>query len=574
MAGRPRGPLQGDTEQASALAQWLRDITADKTTRELAAETMYQKTSWNDLLNGVKLPPRWLLNEVVQKCVPEPLWEEKLREGAALLRRAEQAAAGKEVDARALQISGTESELAVRLDNARIGQLEAERALFAVNNLVFHLAGLLVSLTNRCRDLEAQVKVAEERGRQEALSALAGDLQESEDRQKKAAVQLEAARKERQQAEDIRVAALLIVEQHVQAMAARTGRDAPVGEQPQEADPATPPQAGPVNSSVPLHEYDWALENTEDRIAVLRTDLDRLREQVAQTTDGLSAPPQTDNGQSEAAHVGYVPEPNPIASEAAQPYSYSWDAGYQYDTAPPYLPTLGGDSHADALNERVVAAPLAGEPEAKDREAAPSAPMAGFILDEGWESEPAPWVVDLGRVPEPRKKASQRGSVGEAATAALMADSGGWNRLVWHPLRGLGWRLSGRAAMRTYRTAGLLLCWVPAAFTAGVVGIYMERAKSGGSSWISDALVVVTLIIGLAASNLIIRRVRRSAYLAYINFLGGGDPLPPLLGAARPMTVLATMLMWLLSNQELGPWRQITRSVARLLWSAGSLSDW
>ncbi|KAK1181157.1 hypothetical protein B7755_025280 [Streptomyces sp. NBS 14/10] len=68
-AGRPQGPPKGSTEEANALAGFLRDLTAGMTVRELAERYRTSKTIWGEYRSGTKIIPLGRLNAVVKDRV-------------------------------------------------------------------------------------------------------------------------------------------------------------------------------------------------------------------------------------------------------------------------------------------------------------------------------------------------------------------------------------------------------------------------------------------------------------------------------------------------------------------------
>lgn len=566
--GRPRGPLKGETEQARALAQWLRDLTVGKTIRDLAEENRYQKTSWSDLLNGTKLPPLWLVTELVTKYASAEARDQELSEGTRLLHAAERAALGKEVvsDVRSHRTTSSEAELAILLDQARTGQLEAERAVFAVHNLVFLLMALLASLTDRCSKLESQVQTAREQGRQDALSALAEDLEQSRARKEKAGAQLKEARREREQAEEIRVAALLIVEQHLLAVSANNQKD--VASAGQQQMPQPPPAQGTASSPPDLLEYDIALEGTEDQISVIRSDLGRLREQVAGTTEGLSTPAEADNGQTEAAHGGATGRD--YGTDGPQPYS--WDNAY-YSAYDPFGPYPGysvgyGYESSNSFTETPYGTY---EPHPHSEPKPP--PTSGFVFEDAEDDEPEPPTDPHNNSARGDGASGPRSTAAESSAAQPTPNPGWLQRRLWHPLRDIGRWFTSRPAGRIYRTVALFMCWVPTAFSAGVAGNYMAHLKEeelGPVGWLGVLLLVCICVAGIATTGWTIAKARRSAYIAHITYLDGGDPLPSLLlAAAWPITALSALTLVIYSPRELGPWGQATHAIAQLLWNMG-----
>ncbi|MFE6864944.1 hypothetical protein ACFVFS_00130 [Kitasatospora sp. NPDC057692] len=81
-AGRPQGRLKGETEQADALARFVREVTTGLTVRELAQRYPAGKTSWSEYRSAEKDIPWHLLRRLVHDHLEDP------RARAALLARA------------------------------------------------------------------------------------------------------------------------------------------------------------------------------------------------------------------------------------------------------------------------------------------------------------------------------------------------------------------------------------------------------------------------------------------------------------------------------------------------------
>ncbi|ACZ90473.1 hypothetical protein Aros01_00686 [Streptosporangium roseum] len=80
--GRPQGSLKGETEQANALADFLRELTGGATVRQLGERYRTGKTSWGEYRSGVKIIPLHLLERIIHDQVRDP------RPRAALLAKA------------------------------------------------------------------------------------------------------------------------------------------------------------------------------------------------------------------------------------------------------------------------------------------------------------------------------------------------------------------------------------------------------------------------------------------------------------------------------------------------------
>jgi septal ring factor EnvC (AmiA/AmiB activator) len=147
----------------------------------------YNKTKWARFRSGQELIPDWLLQQVVSELVPESRLREKtLATGRDLLEKAEQAAAGKVSELTSIL---TEQELQRRLDEARRGQIEAQKTLLGTMHLVMALIRLVHHLDKQRKALEGQAARDQRRLYQLRLTI--------------AQKQLEQARAAREEAEDL-----------------------------------------------------------------------------------------------------------------------------------------------------------------------------------------------------------------------------------------------------------------------------------------------------------------------------------------------------------------------------------
>ncbi|MFD8381825.1 hypothetical protein ACFV2X_25440 [Streptomyces sp. NPDC059679] len=68
-AGRPQGAPRGATEQANALANFLRQLTDGITVRELGRRYKMSKTSWSEYRSGTKVIPWHRLQQVIKDYI-------------------------------------------------------------------------------------------------------------------------------------------------------------------------------------------------------------------------------------------------------------------------------------------------------------------------------------------------------------------------------------------------------------------------------------------------------------------------------------------------------------------------
>ncbi|GLX40714.1 hypothetical protein Sros01_67870 [Streptomyces roseochromogenus] len=274
MAGaeRRRGPLQGETPQAEEFAKWLSDVTRALTLRKLQERFPYGRTQWGQFRSGEKLIPLWLLEDVVRALVPEPRRREHLLEkGRRLLRDAEDAAVGKLVTIPQPTGQQTVGELQLRLDDARRGQMKAERALFEVGGLVMMLLNMVASLQQRCQTLEATQQPAAPADNDDGIRK---ELEETRLRLGEAEAQLDRARREREEAEDLRVGAHLQAARRQRELHLLAGDDAAADEEPKGV------HAVEVPGLPPLYEYDTALERSAAQLDATGQGLTALRDEL------------------------------------------------------------------------------------------------------------------------------------------------------------------------------------------------------------------------------------------------------------------------------------------------------
>ncbi|KJY28489.1 hypothetical protein VR46_37985, partial [Streptomyces sp. NRRL S-444] len=269
--------MQGETPQAEELAKWLSDVTRALTLRQLQERFQYGRTQWGQFRSGEKLIPLWLLEDVVRALAPEPRRQEHLLvKGRGLLRDAEAAAAGKLVTI-PQQPTGqrTAGELQLRLDDARRGQMKAERALYEVGGLVMMLLNMVASLQQRCQALEATQQPA---APADADDGIRKELKETRLRLAEAETQLDRARREREEAEDLRVGAHLQAARRQQELDLLAGIDAAAASAADAE--AKGVHAVEVRGLPPLYEYDTALERSAAQLDATGRGLTVLRDEL------------------------------------------------------------------------------------------------------------------------------------------------------------------------------------------------------------------------------------------------------------------------------------------------------
>ncbi|WP_380280721.1 hypothetical protein [Kitasatospora purpeofusca] len=140
-AGRPQGRLKGETEQADALARFVREVTSGLTVRELAQRYPAGKTSWSEYRSAEKDIPWHLLQQLVHDRLEEP------RARAALLARAGQLHEQAARAARGLRSPAAGRSAAQQaLDRARHAQRLAEADAAESAELIHVLVAIVAEL--------------------------------------------------------------------------------------------------------------------------------------------------------------------------------------------------------------------------------------------------------------------------------------------------------------------------------------------------------------------------------------------------------------------------------------------
>ncbi|MFC8175782.1 hypothetical protein [Streptomyces sp. NPDC057325] len=207
--------LRGRTEEANALAAWLRQITAGITVRRLAADFHCSATLWGEYRNGSKLIPEKLLDEVVISLVPVPDTCARQRDkGRRLLKAAQEAGRRKIGQQKAKASAGLHrtvalpaefADVVLRLDDARLRQFEAERKLADSEQYCARLKKMVSQLQAQHVHLTEELK----RARLEAQDArkLQAALEQTETNHAQAEAHLRHARKANEQAFELSLAA-------------------------------------------------------------------------------------------------------------------------------------------------------------------------------------------------------------------------------------------------------------------------------------------------------------------------------------------------------------------------------
>ncbi|MFC8536784.1 hypothetical protein ACFUJY_23085 [Streptomyces sp. NPDC057249] len=284
--GRPLGALKGRTKQADEFALWLREVTKGVTVRTLEQHFPYGKSSWSEFRDGSRLPRQQLVEQVTARYLREPAMRARhFARGTRLLAAAHQAA--KDLDRDGLNgmslpgpraaASDPVSEAYLRLDDARLMQIEAMRQLAASERRREKLEDMVSVLEERCTLLEAE----RDRAREDAQAELQHELQMSTEYRRQADEKLEHARRAEKRAYELRLAA---EKQVTRERLALRRMDQETGQAP----PVTAPRSVAHDLDLPpLEQIHQVLEAVQEQLDTQDVELNDLDLQI----DGGSQQP-------------------------------------------------------------------------------------------------------------------------------------------------------------------------------------------------------------------------------------------------------------------------------------------
>ncbi|MER6781954.1 MULTISPECIES: transporter substrate-binding domain-containing protein [unclassified Streptomyces] len=270
------GELQGETAEANDFARWLRKITNGVGVRQLESDFPYSKSLWTQFRNGSRLIPRELLDQVVSRYLHEPAMRQRqVEEGHRLLEEALRSAArpraaenGSAPAARP-QRGDAQAHALLRLDDARLRQIEAMRRLHASERRCDQLQDLVSELERRCTLLEHE----RDRARDEARAELQRQVQMSAEYRRQADLKLKRARRAREEAYELRLAAEAQVARAQLDVLQRSGAEA------EDIAPLVAPADATVHLSLlgdvapALHAIDDELDENDQGMDALRAAL-------------------------------------------------------------------------------------------------------------------------------------------------------------------------------------------------------------------------------------------------------------------------------------------------------------
>ncbi|MFF3843461.1 hypothetical protein [Streptomyces sp. NPDC001930] len=337
MVGRPLSDLRGRTEEANELARWLRKVTAGIPVRGLEETFHYSKAMWTEYRNGSKLIPEMLLDQVVDELVPEDMRERVRANGRRLRDAAERLTAPQTtpptpvVHQKQAPMPAAVAEVFLRLDDARLQQMEAMRKLAESEKRCTQLQDMVSFLQHQ------SIQLTEERDRalQEAREArdLQHALEQSETFRVQAEGQLQHARRAAQEAYDLRLAAEAKVAM-VQTQVRRTTSVAP------DSGDLLPQPAGGGMELPPMDRIAEVLRAAEEQLAEQDQELEELRAHIGvdeNHQEEAAAHPTVIEGQVVGQRTG-APDDGGIVREAGQDNANnpltSTDAGRSVERSP------------------------------------------------------------------------------------------------------------------------------------------------------------------------------------------------------------------------------------------------
>ncbi|MFJ2154047.1 hypothetical protein ACIOHB_35485 [Streptomyces microflavus] len=277
--GRPLGALKGRTKQADEFALWLREVTEGVAVRTLEQHFPYGKSSWSEFRDGSRLPRQQLVEQVTARYLREPAMKARqLARGTGLLAAAHQAA--KDLDRDGMhtmplpgpRAAGSDpvAEAYLRLDDARLMQIEAMRQLAASERRREKLEDMVSVLEERCTLLEGE----RDRAREDAQAELQHELQMSTEYRRQADEKLEHARRAEKRAYELRLAA----EKRVTRERIVLRR---MDQETHHVPPVTAPQSVAQDLDLPpLEQIHRVLEAVQEQLDTQEDELNDLDQQI------------------------------------------------------------------------------------------------------------------------------------------------------------------------------------------------------------------------------------------------------------------------------------------------------
>ncbi|MGV9351121.1 hypothetical protein ACWDSD_41685 [Streptomyces spiralis] len=252
--GRPWGPIQAESQEAKALAVFMRQLVdhSDKTMTAIAQEIHLSKSQTGRLLSG-KVPEKWFVTALVTATVNEPrLRDQQLAKAEKLLHAALHPASGRSQTAsdsssaavELARVREQQVETYDRLTRALERQAELERTATNSARLVMVLLTMVSTLEHRVKDLTAERdQLREQSGEPGALQAAQRQLARAQDQERRAQEELRRAQDKQHQAQQLAHRVQQQVEQLTDELDRLRAGDAEVG--PEDVATDAPAGAGP-----------------------------------------------------------------------------------------------------------------------------------------------------------------------------------------------------------------------------------------------------------------------------------------------------------------------------------------
>ncbi|MFE7214512.1 hypothetical protein ACFU93_32125 [Streptomyces sp. NPDC057611] len=307
------------------------------------------KALWSQYRCGSSLIPEALLEAVVTRYVREPALRARLLgEGRGLLRAAQRAAEERtsgELVVRPQDMDAV-AEAFLRLDEARLRQIDAMHKIAASEQRCQQLQNMVSALQDRCVRLEAD----RDRAREEARAELQDELALALEYRRQADEQLEHARRARDEAYTLRLAAEAQV----------TQEQIHVGQQIEQLHPAPHGSAQPEARHPwfpPLDQVAQALQMAREQLDEQDRGLDALRQQIENGEPGSTDLPS----------LGHEAEDFPASEDVHEPGLDNADNAVTSHSAPA---TKGSDTGTGLVPAGLAQAVTAAGENASTRELA------------------------------------------------------------------------------------------------------------------------------------------------------------------------------------------------------------
>ncbi|MFJ3841790.1 hypothetical protein ACIPY6_40680 [Streptomyces sp. NPDC090054] len=268
---------------------WLRKITVGKGVRTLEEDFSYSTTSWSEFRSGSRLLPAELLRAVVQKYIRQPqMGQRQLAEGMRLLeaaRRAEAVLENRDTHPPLPvlhQQHGHDvlSQALLRLDDARLRQIEALEKLATSERRRVQLEDMVSVLQERCTLLEGE----RDRAQENARAGFERELEMSREYRRQADEKLEQARRAEEKAYQLRLAA----EQQVSQERIALSR---IGETTAD-EPRDEPDVGQDRLGLPpLDQIRDVLQAAQEQLDAQDDELNDLEALIGHDADEEPSPP-------------------------------------------------------------------------------------------------------------------------------------------------------------------------------------------------------------------------------------------------------------------------------------------